>query len=154
MLGTPQGAKKINIPALGELLWNWALGSVTVLSPGVFSPSIKAQLLSQVFPDHPGNSSAVEACVIDLALSLCSVNCFLYFYSSLWLPQLDLGQPEGWERHENGDHGFCLCGFPAPNTALHRAAHRVMLCTPNRPTLVPCLGATSHPSSLLWLPGI
>lgn len=33
--------------------------------------------------------------MIDLALGLCSVNYFLYFYSSLWLPQLDLGQLEG-----------------------------------------------------------
>lgn len=153
MRGTPQGAKKINIPALRELLWNWALWSVTALSPAVVSPSIKAQLLSQVFPDHPGNSSAVKSCMIDLALSPWSVNYFLYFYSSLWLPQLDLGQLEGWEHPENGDHGFCICGFPAPNTALHRAAHGVMLYTPNQ-AHPGSLGATRNPSSLPWLSSI
>lgn len=94
------------------------------LHPSRSSFALKSSLITLGHTALPGNSTAVNVCMIYLALSLCGVNCFLCFYSSLWSQWFDLGQLEGWELHENGDHSFCICRFT-------EAAHRMMLCTPN-----------------------
>lgn len=82
--------------------------------------SLKSSLTTLGHTVPPVNLTAVKACMIYLALSLCRVNCFLHFYSSL--------RPRGFtednfkgENHENGDCGFCICRFTAPDGALHRA---------------------------------
>ena len=102
MLGILLGTRDtpMSVPALVELEWKCPAWSVTALPTVVVSPPFKAQLLTMPLTPTghtalPGNSTAVNACMIYLALSLCSVNCFLYFYSSLWPPQLDQGHLEG-----------------------------------------------------------
>lgn len=65
---------------------------------------LHAQLLSKVLPAPSGSprpqSTAqefhrVKAFMIYWALSLCGVNCFLYFYSSLWPPGLTCNYLKG-----------------------------------------------------------
>lgn len=106
-------------------------------SPSAFSPSLKACLLSEVFPDHPGphcstgNSTAVNVGMIYLVLSLHSVNYFPYFYSSLWPLQLDSGH------HENGDHSSAFSDSRLPT----------LLCTEG------CFAHATRPSQTLGLCG-
>lgn len=134
------------------------LWSMTPLSPAVFfffqpsrlNFSLKSSLATLGHTVLPRSSTAVNACMIYLVLSLCSVNYSIYFYSSLWPPHLDQGHHEGWEHHENGDHSSCICVFTVLNTALYGG----MLCTHNGPAQALCFGAGGYLSFLLWLPSI
>lgn len=108
-------------------------------------------------PVPPVNSTAVNAHMIYLTLCLCSMNCFLHFYGSS-PSRLDRGHLDGRGHHENGGHGFCICGFMAPNTALPRAASQGgALPTqpiPSRPSQAPCFTAAGYPSSPLGSPAL
>lgn len=102
----------------------------------------------------PRNSTTVKACMIYLALSLCGVNCFLYFYSSLWPPGLTYNYLKGENTMKMETTSSASVGSQLQTLPYTELAYGVKFCTQCGPASAGLWSCRSRISSLRWLPSI